>query len=94
MRRQPPAPAPPKRCLCGCGRALGPRARKFATPLCHFTPEARRQYGREGGKTRAANYNGRLVDALAALSRRDAILEAYARGRRAGYEARDRAIAR
>ena len=48
----------------------------------------RRQAGHQGGKTRAAGYRLRLVASLAGLSREDAILEAYARGRRAGYQAR------
>ena len=92
MTRRPPAPPLPRRCLCGCHKPVKP-GRRYATSTCHLTPEMRRQAGHQGGKTRAAGYRLRLIAALAELSREDAILEAYARGRRAGYEARAKARA-
>lgn len=44
-------------------------------------------WGREGGKARTRNFEGRLLERLAALPFKDAVLTAYRLGRRNGYEA-------
>lgn len=90
-----PMPRKPRRlCACGCRRRVSRSNRsRFFSIACHQSTlprEVKQQRGREGGRARVVNFEHRLLEQLAGLPFREAVLRAYYLGRRAAYRAKER----